>query len=112
MSLEKYKKDKILKAYEKGYRKYPEYLPLKFLWERYLGEEMKELKPLILKLIDYEYAPTITFNHDIFYEAKREIADLSNILDFIFNKILFLEGKIDRNEVEMDNYNEREYEYE
>ncbi len=112
MSLAKYKRDKITEALlDKDYSRHPENFGFEFLWGR-LIEEIKEIsdeqhtrlgyKTLMclfeddLELMDNEQ---LLKNHYVYIEIdcweklKRGLADVSNFVDFIFDRVLILEKK-------------------
>lgn len=118
MSLAKYKMDKIIQAVTiKGYSREPSMVhSLKFLWMRF-NEEVSEIDreydvlspkdelPLMQKFIVLEnciqhstsknYSRLgFTVKPEDFHEMKRELADLSNFIDFVFDRILIIEKMV------------------
>jgi len=116
MSLAKYKMDKIIEGVlDKDYSREPSLVfSLNFLWERF-HEEVDEIDklyditkdeiPLMQKFITLEncIGNAIEHNHKRigypirvkeFEDVKRELADLSNFIDFVFDKILLLESVV------------------
>jgi hypothetical protein len=78
-TLEQIKKDKNWLACKKGYPIDPEGFPLWFLYQR-LEDEYKEFNQVF---VDYQY------NDNMIDEAKLfELADMSNIIDYIATKII------------------------
>lgn len=106
MSLAKYKANKLIKSYKKGYGMYPENCDFEFLIKRF-NEELNELEAhyKVIEKLDYQIGlvlngrmlvsnidtPLISFEN-----IKNEIADLSNFIDFMFDKILELEKELER----------------
>jgi len=110
MSLAKYKMDKLIEGVmDKGYSRHPENYQFSFLWERLIGElheiatedyegNEESLLWFFTKLSDeIEEASEAHGELDddmpigIFDTMKRELADLSNFIDFIFNNVMLME---------------------
>ena len=112
MSLAKYKRDKITEALlDKGYQRHPELdLSLKYLWNKLHDEEIKlELNPIMINWITFDELISMeegiekryTFKYlgwvpekEDFIKLKRELADVSNMIDFIFDRVMVLEEKL------------------
>lgn len=109
MSLSKYKRDKVISGViDKGYSRNPEKYSFDFLWRRFIQEQKEitlitvnddasyssclldtiEKLEMQFSIIDYEI---LTLPDDFWYRFKRELADLSNFIDFLFDRLLILE---------------------
>lgn len=109
MSLSKYKRDKVISGViDKGYSRNPEKYSFGFLWRRFIQEQKEitlitvnddasyssclldtiEKLEMQFSIIDYEI---LTLPDYFWYRFKRELADLSNFVDFLFDRLLILE---------------------
>jgi len=86
MSIITFKRKKLFTALKKGYTDRPELLSPIILWDK-MVEEFNEVKEKIPEIIEQYENPTILFDYDKLIDIKDEIADLSNICDFLFDSI-------------------------
>lgn len=105
MSLIKYKRDKIISAVlDKGYSRFPEEHKFSFLWKRLL-QEMKEITDdkyddelTILEIIktvekceQSNLWVSLEVEEEFWICAKKELGDLSNFIDFLYDRLCVLE---------------------
>lgn len=87
MSIETHKRKKLFMGLEKGYGSTPEYVKIEVLWMR-LQEEFAELKPVMALFINQMNNPTLTYNYENDLKVKDELADVSNLVDFLFESMM------------------------
>ena len=90
MSIETRKRKKLFKALEKGYGDTPELESMDTLIDK-MNEEIKEVQDLLPIIERMCYNPQLTDTSETYYNFLDELADLSNMCDFLYDAILISE---------------------
>ena len=87
MSIQTRKRKKLFKALKKGYGETPECCSMDTLIDK-MNEEMKEVQDLLPIIERMYYNPQLTDETETYYNFLDELADLSNMCDFLYDNIL------------------------